>query len=141
MLEPKNIVLKDVTYVVFKPPATVGREIILQYPTSALPKVGDYATNESLMLKIMTYVGVVIEGRDEPLMLKTRQLVDNHVPDAETLMRLEWAFMSHAFDFFGKGSLSGILEQVTTRLTALLSKTLMDLSPVLRAKQDEAAQP
>jgi hypothetical protein len=139
MLEPKE--LEGTRFVLSKFPSTVGREIILQYPTSALPKVGDYATNEALMFKIMSYVGVTIEGRDEPLMLKTPQLVNNHVTDTEALMKLEWAMMSYNFTFFNNGSLSGILERVTTQLTAMLSKTLMDLSPVLRAKQDEAAQP
>lgn len=138
MLEPKE--LEGTSFILHKFPATVGREIILQYPTSAMPKIGDYATNEALMLKVMKYVGVKIDGRDDPLMLTTQQLVDNHVKDAETLMRLEWAMMSYNFAFFTNGSLSGILERVTTQLTATLSKTLMDLSPVLQAKQTQAAQ-
>lgn len=138
MLEPKE--LEGTPFILSKFPATVGREIILQYPTSALPKIGDYATNEALMLKIMSYVGVTIEGREEPLMLKTPQLVNNHVSDAEALMKLEWAMMSYNFAFFSNGSLSGILERVTTQLTATLSKTLMDLSPVLQAKSAQAGQ-
>ena len=140
MLEPKD--LEGTPYVLSKFPATVGREIILQYPTSALPKIGDYATNEALMYKIMKYVGVRIDGRDEPLMLSTPQLVDNHVKDAETLMRLEWAMMSYNFAFFGNGKLSGILDQVANRAVALISKTLMDLSRVSQEKgQATAGQP
>jgi hypothetical protein len=136
MLEPKD--LDGTKYVLSKFPATVGREIIMQYPSSAMPKIGDYATNEALMLKIMTYVGVRIDGRDEPLMLTTRQLVDNHVPDAEMLMRLEWAMMNHNFAFFQNGKLSGILDQVANRTVALIQKTLMDLSQQLSTK---GAQP
>lgn len=138
MLEPKE--LEGTPYILSKFPATVGREIILQYPTSALPKVGDYATNEALMIKIMSYVGVTIEGREEPLMLKTRALIDNHVPDAETLMKLEWAMMNHNFSFFGNGSLSGILDRVAAQAVKLIQKTLTDLSPVLQAKSDGAGQ-
>lgn len=139
MLEPKE--LDGTAFVLHKFPATVGREIILQYPTSAMPKIGDYATNEALMLKVMSYVGVKIDGRDEPLMLKTPQLVDNHVKDAELLMRLEWAMMSYNFAFFSNGSLSGILERVAAQTVKLLQKTLMDLSPVLQAKPEQAGQP
>jgi hypothetical protein len=138
MLEPKE--LEGTKYILSKFPATVGREIILQYPTSALPKVGDYATNEALMIKIMSYVGVTIEGREEPLTLKTRALIDNHVPDAETLMKLEWAMMNHNFSFFGNGSLSGILDRVAAQAVKLIQKTLTDLSPVLQAKSDGAGQ-
>ena len=139
LLEPKELdSMSGKTFVVSKFPATVGREIILQYPTSAMPKLGDYATNEALMLKIMTYVGVIVDGRDEPLMLTTRQLIDNHVPDAETLMRIEWAMMSHNFAFFKNGKLSGILDQTANRFVQLIQKTLTDLS---RASSEKGAQP
>lgn len=139
MLEPKP--LDGTPFILSKFPATVGREIILQYPTSALPKVGDYATNEALMLKIMRYVGVTIEGRDEPLMLTTPQLVDNHVRSTEELLKLEWAMMNHNFAFFSNGDLSGFLTRVGSQVAGLLQKTLMDLSPVLQTKQGGAAQP
>jgi hypothetical protein len=139
MLEPKE--LEGTKFILSKFPATVGREIIMQYPTSALPKVGDYSTNEALMLKIMKYVGVKIDGRDAPLMLESMALVDNHVKSAEDLLRLEWAMMNYNFAFFGNGKLSGILDRVMTQAVALIQKTLTDLSPVLQAKQDGAAQP
>jgi hypothetical protein len=139
LLEPKTLEpMSGKVFVVSKFPATVGREIILQYPTSAMPKIGDYATNEALMLKIMHYVGVVVDGRDEPLMFTTRQLIDNHVPDAETLMRLEWAMMSHNFAFFSNGKLSGILDQATNRFVQLITKTLTDLS---RVSSEKGGQP
>lgn len=128
-------------FMLSKFPATVGREIIMQYPTSALPKVGDYSTNEALMLKIMSHVAVAIDGRETPLQLSTQMLVDNHVKSAEDLLRLEWAMMNYNFAFFGNGKLSGILDRVMTQAVALIQKTLTDLSPVLQAKQDGAAQP
>jgi hypothetical protein len=140
LLDPIELPIGSKTYVISKPPAIAGREILMQYPSSALPKVGDYATNEALMLKIMTYIGVRIDGRDDPLMLTTRQLVDNHVPDTETLMRLEFAFMAHGYAFFKNGSLSGILERIASQAVALIQKTLTDLSPVLQAKQGAEAQ-
>lgn len=146
MLEPKEFEdgpqsMSGGTFVLSKFPATVGREIIMQYPTSALPKVGDYSTNEALMLKIMRHVGVRIPGRDDPLMLNSLQLVDNHVKSSEDLLRLEWAMMNYNFAFFGNGKLSGILDRVMTQAVNLIQKTLTDLSPALQAKQDGAAQP
>jgi hypothetical protein len=128
-------------FVLSKFPATVGREILLQYPTSALPKVGDYSTNEALMLRMMKYVAVIIDGRPEPLELTTMELVDNHVKGASDLLRLEWAMMNYNFDFFGDGKLSGILDRVMTQAVTLIQKTLTDLSPVLSAKQAGAVQP
>jgi hypothetical protein len=99
-----------------------------------MPKIGDYGTNEALMLKLMTYVGVRIDGRDEPLMLTTRQLVDNHIKDAETLMRIEWAMMSYNFAFFTNGKLSGILERAGSQAVTLIQKILTDLSRVSSEK-------
>ena len=141
MLEPKEFEIAGKTFVLSKFPATVGREIMMTYVPSGMPKVGDYATNEALMLKIMKYVGVMVEGRDEPLMLTTRQLVDNHIPDGETLMKLEFAMASHNFAFFNNGQLQGILQLAMTKATDTVSKILTDLLPVLSQKSDGAAQP
>lgn len=138
LLGPKEMTIGDKTFLLGKFPATVGREIILQYPTSAMPKIGDYATNEALMLKMLSYVGVVVPDRDEPLVLNTRMLIDNHCASPEVLLRLEWAMMEHNFSFFGQGKLSGILERVATQAVALIQKTLTDLS---RASSGKGAQP
>lgn len=137
MLEPKDIEIGGKTYVIGKFSAIAGRAILLQYPTSALPKIGDYATNEQLMLQIMSYVGVRIDGRDDPLVLKTRQLVDNHVPDTETLMKLEFAVLSHNFSFFRDGKMSGILELVANQAATLIQKTLTDLSRASSGSQGQ----
>lgn len=139
MLEPKE--LDGTPFILSKFPATVGREIILQYPTSALPKIGDYNTNEALMMKIMGYVGVTIDGREAPLMLTSRALIDNHVKSTEDLLRLEWAMMNHNFSFFKNGDLSGILQRVGSQVAVLLQKTLMDLSHASQTKPEGAAQP
>lgn len=133
-IEPKQITLSGKTYVLTKFPATVGREIITQYPTSALPKIGEYKTNHALMLKIMGYVGVMVDGRQEPLMLTTEDLVNNHVAKTEDLMKLEWSMIEHNFDFFGDGRASGWLAMVADRITPLISKTLTDLLAQSSAK-------
>lgn len=126
-IEPKTFPLGDKTYVLTKFPATVGREILTQYPMSGLPKVGDYKTNHQLMLRVMSYVGVMVDGRTEPLMLTTEELVNNHVRKTEDLMRLEWAMIEYNFDFFADGRASNFLGLVADRITPLISKTLTDL--------------
>lgn len=135
MLDPQTVNIAGRDYTVTKFPATVGREILLQYPTSAIPKLGDYKTNHALMLRIMSYVGVVVEGRDAPLMLTTEALVNNHVPDAETLIRLEWAMITHNFDFFTDGRASGILELLMNKAQGLTFKTLTQFAQRSSAKE------
>ena len=124
LLEPIPLKIGDKEYILSKFPATVGREIMMQYPTSAMPKLGDYQTNHSLMLKIMSYVGVVIDGRDEPQMLTTEALVNNHVKSAEVLVKLEWAMIQHNFEFFKDGRASGFLESIMARVNESAVKTL-----------------
>ena len=133
MLQTKDITLKgqdgvERTYVLSKFPAVAGREIITQYPLTAMPKIGDYATNQALMLKVMAFVGVRLEGRDEPQPLASRALVDNHVPDWELLARLEWAMMEYNVSFFSKGLSSISWADIVAKVQPLISQMLTGLS-------------
>jgi len=132
MLQTKDITLKgqdgvERTYVLSKFPAVAGREIITQYPLTAMPKIGDYATNQALMLKVLAFVGVRLEG-GEPLPLTTRALVDNHVPDWELLARLEWAMMEYNVSFFSNGLSSISWEGIAAKVQPLISQMLTGLS-------------
>ncbi|CNI76844.1 Uncharacterised protein [Yersinia pseudotuberculosis] len=135
MLEPieKEIPLPEggtKTFILSKFPAIAGREIVTQYPTTGAPKIGDYKTNEALMLKLMAYVAVPIEGGSQ-IPLTTSALVNNHVPDFETLMKLEWAMMEYNCSFFRNGVALGFLTGLTTKVQALITKTLTGLSQPL----------
>lgn len=132
MIEPKEVTIETQggesrTFVLSKFPAIQGREIIAKYPLSAMPKLGDYAVNEETMLKLMAFVAVPQDGR-EPLKLTTRALIDNHVPDWETLARIEVSMMEYNVSFFGNGKGSTFLEAITLKAQQFLSKTLTDLS-------------
>lgn len=132
MIQPKEVAIgtqagESRPYILSKFPAIPGREIIAKYPLSSVPKLGDYAVNEETMLKLMSFVGVPREGK-EPLMLTTRALVDNHVPDWETLARLEMAMLEYNCSFFGNGQASTFFEVIARKAQALISQTLTDLS-------------
>lgn len=113
-------------FVLSKFSAVAGREIVTQYPISGLPKLGDYSTNESLMLKILAHVGVV-QKEGAPLLLTTRALVDNHVPDWEALAKIEWAMMEYNCSFFRGGKASNFLDDMLAKLPASISSILMHL--------------
>lgn len=132
LIQPKDVPIKlqdgtEKTYTISKFPALAGREIITQYPTTALPKIGEYKANEELMLKMMTYVEAF--GSDgSKIRLVNRALVENHVPDWEALARLEAAMFEYNASFFAKGKnliFSGSLPQ---KAAALISKILTILS-------------
>lgn len=119
-------------------PAIAGREIITQYPLTAMPKIGDYKTNEELMLKVLSYVEVPAEGERPAIRLNTRALVDNHVPDYEALMRLEFAMIEYNCSFFQNGKAATLLQRFVASSQQFLTKTLTDLLPQLSA---QAKQP
>lgn len=129
MLEPKELAIElpngsKKTFIISKFPAIAGREIVCKYPMSAMPKIGDYAVNEETMLKLMKYVSVRTDGGD--IQLQTRDLVDNHVPDWETLGKIEVEMMSYNCSFFQNGKISGFLDNIKVTAQQLLSKTLTD---------------
>lgn len=126
LLEPKEITLEEHTYIIHKFPAVAGREIVTKYGTSAVPKLGDYQVNEAMMFKIMNYVTVKV-GAGE-LALTSQALIDNHVPNWELLLKLEWAVMEYNCSFFQNGRLSTFFDDIAQKLPVWASKMWTALS-------------
>lgn len=140
LLNPKQVTVEDrhgnkLDYVVGQFPAIAGREIAAKYPTSiaALAKQWEenqYGENEKIMLKALSYV-----ERSHPdgnIRLVTAALIDNHVPDAEALMRLEKELLEHNFSFFAKfmSSISsgGMLQSTVKLIMSTLTLSLQQSS-------------
>ena len=135
LIKPKQVKLKDLdgtesTYNISRVPAIAARELITQYPLTALPKFGDYAENESKMIKLLSYIEVVTDSGDA-IRLETKSLIDNHVSDGETLLRLEAAMLDYNTNFLkvariskGLGGFSATIEQLITRIATNLSGSL-----------------
>jgi hypothetical protein len=130
MIEPKEITVDGKQYVLTKFPATKGREIATKYGISLLTKVSDYQANEETMLKLMAYVGVP-RSSQPPLMLETQSLVDNHVKNFETLLKLEREMMVYNCGFFQDGRSWTFLEGLVRKAQPFLIKMSTLLSPLL----------
>jgi hypothetical protein len=113
LIEPKEVEIKidafdaegnqlTKPYIVSKFPTVAGRAIMAQYVTSAIPKVGDYKTNEETMFKLMNYVAIT-QPSGAQQRLSTQALIDNSVDSWETCLRIEWAMLEHNFSFFRNG--------------------------------------
>lgn len=131
MLQPKEtqIKLQDGTtkmFVLHKFPAIAGREIIAKYPLTSMPKVGDYATNEETMLKLMSFVGVT-QDNGNVLMLTTKALVENHVPDWEALARIEMGMIEYNCSFFSNGAASTLLDSLRQKAESMIPRMLTNL--------------
>lgn len=133
LIKPEEVTIKTMdgeekTFIISRLPATVGREVLAKYPVANMPKLGDYEVSEEIMLKLFHYVAVPMDA-GEPLRLKSRDLINNHIPDAETLIKLEFAMMEHNTSFFGKGRGSSFLGSLISKYLPLITKTLMDSLP------------
>lgn len=124
-VENKDGEAKD--FVISRLPATVAREVVAKYPTSALPKIGDYQTSEDTMLLMMRYVAVEVDGKLLPL--STKGLVDNHVDDVVQLLRLEFEMLQENTNFFPRAGKRGFLDSL---LQKLLSSAMPMLTPLLQ---------
>lgn len=131
LLQPVDTKIKtqageERTYVLSKFPAVAGREIIAKYPIAAMPKLGDYNVSEETMLKLMAHVGIYRpDGTVQEL--TTRALVDNHVPDWETLARIELSMMELNCSFFGDGRALSFFQGIAHKGLAWISETLIPL--------------
>lgn len=139
LLNPKEITLVDRKgidhkYIISEIPASYSKEIVLQYPISALPKVGDAALHMRITLQMLSYVAVPREGL-APLPLTTRELCDNHIPDLRTWMALEKAIAQYNWDFFLPEDLSAFWERLKNLLVMWSVETSIISSPQSSPKE------
>ena len=130
MIDEKVVTIDGKEFIISKLPATVGREIVAKYAAGGKNILfgGDYEVSEKVMLKLMSYVAVNVEGR--LIEVKTEELINNHIKSAMTLIKLEKEMMSYNFDFFTPDTISDFL----TRLTKLADKESMRILTDLLGK-------
>jgi hypothetical protein len=132
MKDPIRKEFEGKEYIIYEMPCTVSREVLAQYAIANMPKLGDYETSEKLMLKVMKHVAVILEGGYEQK-LTTIELINNHVPNALTLMKLEKEVIQYSNDFLADGEILNFLglvlkvadKKITEILTHLLDVSLI----------------
>lgn len=138
---PKTVFINDkdgnaLGFIIGQFPAIAGREIAAKYPTSvaAMAKQWEenqYGENEKIMLKAMAYVERILND-GTTIRLTTAALIDNHVPDAECLMRLEKELLQHNFSFFEKFlssvSSGGFMQNFVKLIMSTLTHSLQQSS-------------
>lgn len=141
LIEPKEIEVPDQggkpqKFIISKFSAFDGREIVTQYPMSALPKLGDYKTNEEILQKMLSYVAVPMPNGAAPLRLSTEEVASNHIRDWEQLAKLELALMQYNTSFFFAGRSSEFLKAVAEKLhpflASILTSSLASLSQTIK---------
>lgn len=120
MIESKEFPLKledgsEKTYILHKFSCIEGREILTQYPVTGMPKLGSYEENQKLMFRVLAKVSIRLSD-DSELYLSNRSLIENHIPDAETLLKIEFEMFKYNFNFFCSGDVFEVLKILTAQL-------------------------
>ena len=133
--EPFEKLIDGKVFILHKFTTRAGREIMTQYPISAVPKLGEYTKNEELTLKMMNFVCVKSDPND--IQLVTWDLIDNHVPSWETQIKIEGAMIEYNFSFFQQGGISTLLDGFTEMLPQWIIKmsTLLSEQSLQAEKQ------
>lgn len=139
LIDPEEVVIKnkkgdEKKFIISEIPAVQSREIIAQYPLSALPKLGDYQVNEKMFFKMMEYVDVLTEGG--PIRLKTKELINNHC-DFVTAARLEGLMFQKNWGFFLLGTTSTFSDLIKEKGKQLLTA----ISTVSSAQSSQTEKP
>lgn len=134
LIKPSELTITDQdgtirTFILSNFDAVTGREIVALYPLTGIPKIGDYEANKKTMMKLMSYVAVMVNG--QPLRLTTEALINNHCGDFETLMKIEMSMMEKNCSFFRNGKTYDLLEKMVEIFLTKFSETLTLLSEQL----------
>ncbi len=133
MIKPLEVEFEDLDGVVRKFtisrfPATEGMEILYRLPTTGIPKIGDFDKLKEVRNDVFRYIFVELDGKLIPL--STKALIDNHVGDAETALKVMGAILQHNFSFFRVGTISSFLKSFMAKVPQKVQEILAQSSPV-----------
>lgn len=131
-LKPKEIQIGDKTYILSQFPVVEGREICVNYPLSAIPKLGSYKQNEEMMFKLLSFVQVKTDN-GTLLPLSNKDVINNHVESWEDLIILEKEMLEYNMTFLQNGrmfhTLKTFAQNFGTSTIQTLIASLVQLSP------------
>ncbi len=147
LIKPKDVEVKDIDENVINVrlsrfPATEGRALITQYPTTSIKQFlkqdKAYEENEAMMLKLMSYVEVEVGGDYQRL--DTRAKINNFIPDGETLLKIEQQMLGYNTAFFSIGRVSKSLDGLSASIKPLVTKILAQSLASSSAKEKQPSK-
>lgn len=138
LLEPKTVEINGYKFIISKMPCTVAQEVIFKLPTGLIPLLSNFSQTEEVAFKMLSYCERVYEDGQPNIKLISKTIIDNHVPDFDTLIKLEQECLQYNYDFFNDGrvldflnkGLSHVESRASGMLTDLLDKLLQAGAPL-----------
>jgi len=132
LLEPKTVEINGHKFVISKMPCTVAQEVIFKLPTGLVPLISNFSQAEEMAYKMLSYCERVYTDGRPNVPLISKALIDNHIPDFDTLIKLENECLAYNYDFFANGKLLDFLNKglslAESKASAILTGLLVKLS-------------
>lgn len=126
LLEPKEVEINGNKFIIGKMPCTVAQEVIFSLPNGLIPIISEFKKAEDQALKMLSYCErVYSDGRSVPLISKA--IIDNHIPDFDTLIKLEYECLEYNYSFFSDGRALSFLNRGVSLAKSNVSEILTDL--------------
>lgn len=127
LLEPKQIEINGCKFIISKMPCTTAQEVLINLPQGFIPILSDFSRYKQYIYKMLSYCErVYTDGRGN-IALVSEALIDNHVPNFDTLYKLEFECLNYNYDFFKDGRAWTFLNQGVSLVKSNLSEILTDL--------------
>ncbi len=127
LLQPKTVDINGYKFIISKMPCTVAQEVIFKLPTGLVPLISQYSQAEEMAFKMLSYCERVYTDGRANVPLVSKAIIDNHVPDFQTLMKLEQECLQYNYDFFAQGKVLSFLNKGLSLAESKASGILTDL--------------
>lgn len=134
LLEPKEIEINGYKFIISKMPCTVAQEVIFNLPTGLIPIISEFKKTEDQAFKMLSYCERVYTDGKSNVPLISKAIIDNHVPDFDTLIKLEYECLNYNFDFFTNGRALDFLNKGVSLAKSNILEILTDLLGKLSAQ-------
>ena len=126
LLEPKEITINGCRFLVSRMPCMTAQEVIVRIPAGILPLINQYTISEEMVVKMLSCCQRMYDDKPN-VPLISKEIINNHVPDFDTLLQLENECLKYNYDFFNQGKVLTFLAQGLSRVESSLSGILTDL--------------
>lgn len=127
LLEPKAVEINGYKFIISKMPCTVAQEVIFKLPTGLIPLLSNFTQTEDMAFKMLSYCERVYTDGQPNVKLISKEIIDNHVPDFQTLIKLEQECLQYNYDFFNDGRVLDFLNKGLSHAESRVSGILTDL--------------
>lgn len=127
LIQPKQIEVNGSKFVISKMPCTVAQEVIIKLPQGFIPMINNFSQSQDMAFKMLSYCERVYTDGCPNVPLISKEIIDNHVPDFNTLVQLEYECLNYNFDFFKNGKALAFLNKGLCLAESKFSGILTDL--------------